>query len=208
MTSAWSDLLGAGIVPVVALNDAKAAVPLADALSAGGIHVIEVTLRTEAALDAISEIRQHRPDFVVGVGTITKPEHVEQARLRGAHFGVSPGLTTRLAQSAVMSGWPLLPGVASASELMSAMEWGFSTVKFFPAEAAGGVAMLKSLGGPFAEARFCPTGGIDRDSAPHYFRLPNVVAIGGSWMAPSKLINDAQWEEIAHRSAKAVDAVS
>lgn len=207
MTVAWSELLGVGIVPVVALEDANTALPLADALSTGGIKVIEVTLRTAAALDAVSEIRQHRPDFVVGVGTITTPEHLEQAQQRGAHFGVSPGLTPRLAQAAADSGWPLLPGVATASELMAAMEWGFSTVKFFPAEAAGGISMLKSLAGPFSDARFCPTGGIDRDSAPYYFQLPNVVAVGGSWMAPSKLINDAQWEEIAHRSQKAVEAI-
>lgn len=187
--------LGA-VIPVLVIDDTDKAVPLARALIAGGIKVLEITLRTPNALSVISEIARHVPDAVLAAGTVTTPEQWEASARAGARFAVSPGLTPRLLDAAAQAPIPLLPGVATASELMSAMDAGFECFKFFPAQQAGGVGMLKALGGPFAQALFCPTGGITPDTAPDYLALPNVACVGGSWLAPNAALAAGDWAAI------------
>ena len=184
------------VIPVMVIDDLDSAVDLAQALVAGGIRVLEITLRSPVALAAIRRIRDQVPAAVVGAGTLTRPEHVQAAKDAGAVFGVSPGLTPALAQAVQASGLPLLPGVATASELMAAQAAGFDTFKLFPAQAVGGVALLQALHGPFAEARFCPTGGINPDNAPAYLSLPNVLAVGGSWLTPKAVVAAHDWAQI------------
>ncbi len=184
------------VIPVMVIDDLDSAVDLAQALVAGGIRVLEITLRSPVALAAIRRIRDQVPAAVVGAGTLTRPEHVQAAKDAGAVFGVSPGLTPALAQAVQASGLPLLPGVATASELMAAQAAGFDTFKLFPAQAVGGVALLQALHGPFAEARFCPTGGINPDNAPAYLSLPNVLAVGGSWLTPKAAVAAHDWAQI------------
>ena len=184
------------VIPVMVIDDLDSAVDLAQALVAGGIRVLEITLRSPVALAAIRRIRDHVPAAVVGAGTLTRPEHVQAAKDAGAVFGVSPGLTPALAQAVQASGLPLLPGVATASELMAAQAAGFDTFKLFPAQAVGGVALLQALHGPFAEARFCPTGGINPDNARAYLNLPNVLAVGGSWLTPKAAVQAHDWDQI------------
>ena len=184
------------VIPVLVVDDTDHAVPLARALIAGGIQVLEITLRTPNALSVISAIARHVPEAVLAAGTVTTPEQWEAAARAGAHFVVSPGLTPRLLDAAAQAPIALLPGVATASELMTAMDAGFECFKFFPAQQAGGLAMLKALGGPFAHARFCPTGGITPDNAEAYLALPNVVCVGGSWLAPSAAIQTGDWSAI------------
>lgn len=187
--------LGA-VIPVLVIDDTDKAVPLARALIAGGIKVLEITLRTPNALSVISEIARHVPDAVLAAGTVTTPEQWEACARAGARFAVSPGLTPRLLDAAAQAPIPLLPGVATASELMTAMDAGFECFKFFPAQQAGGVGMLKALGGPFAQALFCPTGGITPETAPDYLALPNVACVGGSWLAPSAALAAGDWAAI------------
>lgn len=184
------------VIPVLVIDDTDKAVPLARALIAGGIKVLEITLRTPNALSVISEIARHVPDAVLAAGTVTTPEQWEASARAGARFAVSPGLTPRLLDAAAQAPIPLLPGVATASELMSAMDAGFECFKFFPAQQAGGVGMLKALGGPFAQALFCPTGGITPQTAPDYLALPNVACVGGSWLAPSAALASGDWAAI------------
>ena len=184
------------VIPVLVVDDTDHAVPLARALIAGGIQVLEITLRTPNALSVISAIARHVPEAVLAAGTVTTPEQWDAAARAGAHFVVSPGLTPRLLDAAAQAPIALLPGVATASELMTAMDAGFECFKFFPAQQAGGLAMLKALGGPFAQARFCPTGGITPDNAEAYLALPNVVCVGGSWLAPSAAIQTGDWSAI------------
>ncbi|HZZ90199.1 MAG TPA: bifunctional 4-hydroxy-2-oxoglutarate aldolase/2-dehydro-3-deoxy-phosphogluconate aldolase [Caulobacteraceae bacterium] len=183
------DILAAGpVMPVVVIDDAAHAVPLARALVAGGIRAIEITLRTGAALDAIQAISRDAPGAIPGVGTALTGADVLAALEAGARFIVSPGCTPALTAAAVGSGLPFLPGVATASELMAGMEAGLSAFKFFPAAQAGGVEGLKALAGPFPKARFCPTGGVGEVNAAEYLALPNVVCVGGSWIAPRAAI--------------------
>ena len=183
------DILQAGpVMPVVVIDDAANAVPLARALVAGGIRAIEITLRTGAALDAVRAIARDVPDAIPGVGTALTGADVLAALEAGAKFIVSPGATPTLLVAAIGSGLPFLPGVATASELMAGTAAGLSAFKFFPAAQAGGVEGLKALGGPFPHARFCPTGGVTAANAAAYLALSNVACVGGSWLAPRETI--------------------
>ena len=181
-----TDLLAVSpVVPVVVLDDEAAAVDVAKALLAGGIGIIEVTLRTPAALESIRRIAAEVPDIVTGAGTVTAPEHAKAAAEAGASFLVTPGTTDRVLDACAETGLPVLPGAATVSEAMRLAERGFTALKFFPAEAAGGVAYLKSIAGPLPGLRFCPTGGITPASAPEFLALKNVGCVGGSWLTPA-----------------------
>lgn len=184
------------VIPVVTIADATHAVPLARALLEGGIGVIEVTLRTPAAVEAIRRIRAEVPSMIVGAGTVLSPDQLEQVATLDVAFAVSPGATARLLDAARASPVPLLPGVATASEAMAVLERGFALAKFFPAEPAGGVALLRALAGPLPELRFCPTGGIDARNAAAYLALSNVLCVGGSWLAPPDAIAAGDWGRI------------
>ncbi|MEU1077331.1 MULTISPECIES: bifunctional 4-hydroxy-2-oxoglutarate aldolase/2-dehydro-3-deoxy-phosphogluconate aldolase [unclassified Streptomyces] len=186
----------APVVPVVVLDDAADAVPLARALVAGGLPAIEVTLRTPAALDAIRAIADGVPEAVVGAGTVVSAAGVGRAMAAGARFLVSPGWTAGLLDAMTASGLPFLPGVATASEVVALLERGIGEMKFFPAEAAGGTAYLRSLAGPLPAARFCPTGGISLASAPDYLALPNVGCVGGTWMLPPDAVAARDWARV------------
>ncbi|MEU4347443.1 bifunctional 4-hydroxy-2-oxoglutarate aldolase/2-dehydro-3-deoxy-phosphogluconate aldolase [Streptomyces sp. NPDC023838] len=186
----------APVVPVVVLDDAADAVPLARALVAGGLPAIEVTLRTPAALDAIRAVAAEVPGAVVGAGTVVTAAGVADAVSAGARFLVSPGWTGGLLDAMAASGVPYLPGVATASEVVALLERGIREMKFFPAEAAGGTAYLKSLAGPLPGARFCPTGGISPASAPDYLALPNVGCVGGTWMLPPDALAARDWGRV------------
>ncbi|MGV6813132.1 MAG: bifunctional 4-hydroxy-2-oxoglutarate aldolase/2-dehydro-3-deoxy-phosphogluconate aldolase [Brevirhabdus sp.] len=185
----------APIVPVLVVHDAALARPLAEALVAGGLPALEVTLRTDAALDAIREMAKV-PGGTVGAGTLLTPDDIAAAQDAGASFGVSPGATDRLLDAAEAAGLPMLPGAATATEAMRLLERGYRVQKFFPAEAAGGAAALKAIGAPIPQVRFCPTGGVNPDNAPAYLSLKNVICAGGSWVAPSHLVNAHDWEAI------------
>ncbi|XVQ08843.1 bifunctional 4-hydroxy-2-oxoglutarate aldolase/2-dehydro-3-deoxy-phosphogluconate aldolase [Spirillospora sp. CA-255316] len=193
----------APVVPVVVLDEPDAAVSLARALVAGGLPVIEVTLRTEGALAAIERIAAEVPDAVVGAGTIVRPEDAERSARAGARFLVSPGCTDRLREAMAATALPFLPGVSSASEAMALLEHGVTAMKFFPAEAAGGAAYLKALNGPLPQIRFCPTGGITQDNATRYLGLPNVGCVGGSWLTPADAVRDGDWARIEDLARKA-----
>ncbi|MET7651118.1 MULTISPECIES: bifunctional 4-hydroxy-2-oxoglutarate aldolase/2-dehydro-3-deoxy-phosphogluconate aldolase [unclassified Streptomyces] len=194
--SAASVLDLAPVMPVVVMENAADAVPLARALVAGGLPVIEVTLRTPAALDAIREISGSVPEAVVGAGTVITPEQVTACGEAGARFLVSPGWTDVLLTAMRASGLPFLPGVSTTSEVVALLERGVREMKFFPAQAAGGTAYLRSLAGPLPQARFCPTGGIGPDNAPDYLSLPNVGCVGGSWMIPADAVAARDWQRI------------
>ncbi|OXY94225.1 keto-deoxy-phosphogluconate aldolase [Streptomyces diastatochromogenes] len=207
MPSSVLDL--APVVPVVVIEDAGDAVPLARALVVGGLPAIEVTLRTPAALDAIRAIADEVPDAVVGAGTVIAPEQVGACVAAGARFLVSPGWTDALLTAMRASGVPFLPGVSTTSEVVALLERGVREMKFFPAQAAGGTAYLKSLAGPLPQARFCPTGGIGPANAPEYLSLPNVGCVGGSWMVPADAVAAGDWariEELARAAAGLRDA--
>ncbi|PRY95485.1 2-dehydro-3-deoxyphosphogluconate aldolase/(4S)-4-hydroxy-2-oxoglutarate aldolase [Hasllibacter halocynthiae] len=189
----------APIVPVLVIDDAAGAKPLAEALVKGGLPALEVTLRTPAAYEAIREMAQV-PGGRVGAGTLLTPEDVEAALDAGATFGVSPGATDRLLDAAEANGLPLLPGAATASEVMRLLERGYAVQKFFPAEASGGAPALKAIGAPIPQVAFCPTGGVTPGNAPGYLALPNVLCVGGSWVAP-KGASDAEVEALAREAA-------
>ncbi|GGY25155.1 bifunctional 4-hydroxy-2-oxoglutarate aldolase/2-dehydro-3-deoxy-phosphogluconate aldolase [Streptomyces xanthochromogenes] len=201
--SAVSVLALAPVVPVVVIDDAADAVPLARALVAGGLPAIEVTLRTPAALDAIRAIAAEVPDAVVGAGTVISRAGVAKAVGAGARFLVSPGWTPALLDAMQGSGVPFLPGVSTASEVVALLEQGVREMKFFPAEAAGGTAYLKSLAGPLPQARFCPTGGISLASAPSYLALPNVGCVGGTWMLPPDALAAGDWARVENLAREA-----
>lgn len=184
------------VIPVIEIDDPAHAVPLARALVAGGIRVLEVTLRTAHGLAAIRAISAQVPGAIVGVGTLTAPEQFIASREAGAVFGVTPGLTPALIAAARQSGLPLLPGVMTPSEVMRAREAGFHQLKLFPAVAAGGIAMLNGLGGPLADVMFCPTGGISQDNAAQFLALKNVACVGGSWLTPRHLVQAGDWSQI------------
>ncbi|MFJ6697513.1 bifunctional 4-hydroxy-2-oxoglutarate aldolase/2-dehydro-3-deoxy-phosphogluconate aldolase [Streptomyces sp. NPDC091272] len=186
----------APVVPVVVLDDAADAVPLARALVAGGLPAIEVTLRTPAAPAAIRAIADEVPDAVVGAGTVISPAGVAESVAAGAKFLVSPGWTDSLLDAMKASGLPFLPGVSTTSEVVALLERGVTEMKFFPAEAAGGTAYLKSLSAPLPQARFCPTGGVSLASAPSYLALPNVGCVGGTWMLPADALRDKDWGRV------------
>ncbi|MEU6032643.1 bifunctional 4-hydroxy-2-oxoglutarate aldolase/2-dehydro-3-deoxy-phosphogluconate aldolase [Streptomyces tauricus] len=186
----------APVVPVVVVEDVSDAVPLARALVAGGLPAIEVTLRTPVALDAIRAIADGVPGAVVGAGTVISPAQVTDSVAAGARFLVSPGWTDGLLDAMKASGVPFLPGVSTTSEVVALLERGVREMKFFPAQAAGGTAYLKSLAGPLPQARFCPTGGIGPAVAPEYLALPNVLCVGGSWMLPPDAITAGDWARV------------
>ena len=191
------------VMPVMVINQLDQAVPLAKALVDGGLKVLEITLRTPVALDAIRKIKAEVPGAIVGAGTIINTETLQQAIDAGAEFIVSPGVTDSLIDAAIASGVPILPGVITPSEVMKLLEKGITAMKFFPAEAAGGIPMLKSIGAPLPQVTFCPTGGVNPKNAPEYLALSNVACVGGSWMAPADLVDAGDWAEITRRAAEA-----
>lgn len=193
----------APVVPVLVIDDLEKAVPLAKALVAGGLRALEITLRTPVALDAIRMIADAVPDAVVGVGTLMSADDVTASVKAGARFGVSPGLSARILDAAEEAGMPMLPGVATPSEAMAAAERGLRILKFFPAEANGGAPVLKAWASPLADLRFCPTGGIVAATAPDYLALPNVICVGGSWVAPKQAVEQGDWSAITGLAAAA-----
>ena len=191
------------IIPVVVIEQIEDAVPLAKSLVAGGLSVIEVTLRTPAAIAGIEDIIKNVPGAVVGSGTVCSESQLQMSIELGCKFAVSPGATDSLLKKARDSGFNYLPGVSSASEVMRGLEYGFDTFKFFPAEAVGGTTLLKSLQGPFGDVKFCATGGIGLDNVMSYLSLANVLSVGGSWITPSKLIKEKRWSEIERLASQA-----
>jgi len=189
-------LCASPVMPVIALDRLEQALPLAGALLEGGLSTLEITLRTPVALEAIRLISRTFPGAYVGAGTVTTPEALRQVEDAGAAFAVSPGLSQSLIEAARDSAIPLLPGVMTPSEVMAAVDAGFSFLKLFPAEQAGGVAMLKALAGPFKQLRFCPTGGVTPESAPLYLSQPNVICVGGSWLTPKASLDAGDWKVI------------
>lgn len=191
------DVMQAGpVIPVIVINRLADAVPLARALVAGGVRVLELTLRTPQALNAIERVAAEVEGAIVGAGTITRPEDVQAVRRAGAVFGVSPGLTPELAAAARATGLPLLPGVMTPSDVIAARSAGYTELKLFPAQQAGGIGMLKALGGPFPDVRFCPTGGITAATAPDLLALANVLCVGGSWLTPADAVATGDWRRI------------
>ncbi|GAA7406529.1 bifunctional 4-hydroxy-2-oxoglutarate aldolase/2-dehydro-3-deoxy-phosphogluconate aldolase [Helicobacter pylori] len=192
------------IVPVVVVENIKDAVPLAQSLIEGGIPIIEVTLRSGCALEAIELIAKNVPKMRVGAGTILNPTQLEQAQNRGAEFLISPGLTIKLLEYAKKKDMPLIPGVSSSSEVMQALELGYSALKFFPAEYCGGVKLLNAFNGPFKGVKFCPTGGISADNMRSYLDLENVLCVGGSWLTPKNLVQNKEWDKITEICKRAL----
>jgi 2-dehydro-3-deoxyphosphogluconate aldolase/(4S)-4-hydroxy-2-oxoglutarate aldolase len=186
----------APVIPVIVLNDVAHAVPMALALVAGGIRILEVTLRTPQALACIESIAKAVPDAVLGAGTVRTPADAKAAANAGAKFAVSPGYTAAVGQACRDQGLSLLPGVATGSEIMMAQQDGFTELKFFPAMQAGGLAMLKAWGGPFFDVRFCPTGGVTSQNAIEFLSLPNVACVGGSWLVPADALAQGDWARI------------
>ena len=194
---------GAKVIPVVVIDDVEDAVPLARCLVDNGLPVVEVTLRTETALASIKAIAEEVKDCVIGVGSIRSAQQLIAAREAGGHFGVSPGTSPKLLRALEKSDWAFLPGTASLSEMMGLREAGFTELKLFPAEIVGGVSMLKSVSGPVADIRFCPTGGVKPSNAEEYLSLPNVFAVGGTWIAPLEDVKSKNWDAIAERAKAA-----
>jgi 2-dehydro-3-deoxyphosphogluconate aldolase/(4S)-4-hydroxy-2-oxoglutarate aldolase len=195
------------VVPVVVLHDVAHAVPVARALVEGGVPVIELTLRTPAALDCIEQIASHVPDILVGAGTIVAPGQAKDAVSAGAQFLVSPGTTDDLSAAMQDTGLPHLPGAATVSEVLRLLELGYEELKFFPAEASGGADFLKAVGAPVPQARFCPTGGITPASAPSYLSLANVGCVGGSWLTPPDALATGDWSRISRLAAESLTLV-
>lgn len=186
----------APVIPVIVLTDVSQAVPLARALVAGGIRMLEVTLRTPQALACIEAIARDVPEAVVGAGTVRSAADAQACAMAGARFAVSPGYTHAMGQACKDAGLPLLPGVATGSEIMMAQQDGLTELKFFPAMQAGGPAMLKAWNGPFGDVRFCPTGGVTVANAPEFLALPNVVCVGGSWLTPADTLARGNWSHV------------
>jgi len=184
------------VIPVIVIEELVHAVPLAKALVAGGVRVLEVTLRTRAGIAAVKAMASEVREAIIGVGTITRPEEFAQSLEAGARFAVTPGLTPALVEAARKVSLPLLPGVMTPSDVMAAKSAGFQELKLFPAQQAGGVGMLKALGGPFPDVTFCPTGGINAAMAPEFLALPNVACVGGSWLTPKDAIVNGDWAKI------------
>ena len=200
MTPIETLMRAAPVIPVLVIEDLAHAVPIARALVAGGLPVLEVTLRTPCAIDAIREMRQVE-GAIVGAGTVLNPADLDRALEAGSEFIVSPGLTPALGQAAVASGVPFLPGTANASDIMLGLDLGLTRFKFFPAEASGGIAALKAIAAPFGMARFCPTGGITLASAPNWLVLDAVLCVGGSWLVPKGTPDEAAIEAAARAAA-------
>ncbi|AJK45076.1 MULTISPECIES: bifunctional 4-hydroxy-2-oxoglutarate aldolase/2-dehydro-3-deoxy-phosphogluconate aldolase [Burkholderia] len=195
------------VIPVLAFETVEQGEHVSRALHAGGVKVLEITLRTEAGLKAIERASQLADDIVVGVGTITKPEHCALAKKAGAQFGVSPGLTKAMHQASLDAGLPLLPGVMTPTDIITALELGYEVVKFFPAQQAGGIPMLQAFHGPFPTLKFCPTGGISAQTAPDFLKQPNVVCVGGSWLTPKAALAAQDWAEVTRLAQAASQLV-
>ena len=198
------------VIPVIVIDRVADALPLAEALLAGGVRVLEVTLRTAAGLPAIEAIARQLPEAVVGVGTVLNADDARRASEAGARFAVSPGYSSEVGGACRALNLPLLPGVATSSEIMAALADGFSFLKLFPAEAVGGIPLLKAWASPFSQVSFCPTGGITNASAAHYLALPNVRCVGGSWLTPADAVRAGEWARITQlaREAQALRAAS
>lgn len=193
-------LSAASVIPVLEVVRLEDAAPLAAALAAGGLRVVELTMRTDCALDAVAVMKDAAPSLIVGMGTIRTESDVGASLDAGAAFLVSPGAGPDLLTAISNSGAPALPGIATASEAMTAHDAGFTALKFFPAEPAGGLSYLKSLSGPLPDIIFCPTGGISAERAPDYLSLPNVACVGGSWIATKQMITNGQWDEVENNA--------
>ena len=200
-------LAGHSVIPVITLDRVEDAVPLAQALVAGGLKILEVTLRTEAAVEGIREIVKHVPDAIVGTGTVCNEQQIKLSEDLGCQFMISPGATDKLLEAGAESSVPFLPGISTVSELMRGMEYGLENFKFFPAEAAGGAPVMKAMAGPFPNIKFCPTGGIGLGNALDYLTLPNVMCVGGSWIAKPKDIREKRWAEIEQLAREAAAIV-
>jgi len=192
------------IVPVLVIKDVKDALPIAEALLAADVKVLEVTLRTPAALEVIKVIAKELPEAVIGAGTVTNRELLQRSEDAGAKFAISPGLTEDLLQAGKEGDIALIPGISSISELMTAIDSGYDHLKFFPAEASGGVNAIKSIGGPFADIRFCPTGGINLNNINNYLALPNVACCGGSWLVSDEIVKTQNWSKITELALQAL----
>ncbi|MFC3609623.1 bifunctional 4-hydroxy-2-oxoglutarate aldolase/2-dehydro-3-deoxy-phosphogluconate aldolase [Stutzerimonas tarimensis] len=197
----------ARILPVITIGSEEQILPLADALATGGLNTLEITLRSAHGLNAIRLLRRERPELCVGAGTVLNPQMLDECVAAGAQFLVSPGVTPDLLKAGVSAPVPLLPGTASASDIMLGYALGYRRFKLFPAEIAGGVAAIKAYGGPFPGVRFCPTGGVSPDNASQYIRLPNVMCVGGTWMIDADALQRGDWAEIERASAKALAAL-
>ena len=197
-----------GVLPVITIDSVDHAVPAAEALYKGGIKAVEITLRTDCALDAIKIIKQQCPHLIVGAGTVVNERNVEQVVDAGVDFAVSPGLTVNLLKKAEELKLDLLPGTASPSEVLLGMEFGLSVFKLFPAVAVGGLPLLKSMGGPLPQVSFCPTGGLTVEDFDQYLALPNVVCVGGSWLLPKAAVQAGDWQQITDIAAKTMAKVS
>jgi 2-dehydro-3-deoxyphosphogluconate aldolase/(4S)-4-hydroxy-2-oxoglutarate aldolase len=191
------------VVPVIVLSDPVQAVPLAHALLEGGIDVMEITLRSGAGLAGIEAVARDVPQMHVGAGTVTRAHEMRQVREAGARFALSPGLTPELHEAAQAQAMPFMPGVMTPSELMRARDWGYGTVKLFPAAQAGGLNMIKALAGPLPETRLCPTGGVSPDNLAEFLRQPNVAMVGGSWLTPRSLLTARDWAGLTQLAAQA-----
>jgi len=196
------------VVPVLVIENVEDALPIAQALIDAGIKVLEVTLRTPAAIDVIRTIADNIPEAVVGAGTVTNRELLQQSADAGAKFAISPGLTKDLLQAGNEGDIALVPGISSISELMDGIDYGYDHFKFFPAEASGGVKAIKSIGGPFPDIRFCPTGGINLDNINNYLSLSSVVCCGGSWLVSDDIIKNKEWSKITELAKEALAAVN
>lgn len=201
-------LSSAPIIPVLVIEDAARAVELGRALVRGGLPVLEITLRTSAALEAVRRMAAEVEGAIVGVGTVIERSQLSASVGAGARFAVSPGLTQRLAEAAADAPIPLLPGTMTPSEMIRAREWGYRRLKLFPADVAGGVGMLKALASPLSDLRFCPTGGIKLANLGDYLRLPNVMCVGGSWLAPADAVAAGDWDRITRLASEAVAAAN
>ena len=200
--------MDARILPVITIGSEEQILPLADALAAGGLRTLEITLRSSHGLTAIRRLREERPDLCVGAGTVLDRRMMDEVEAAGAQFIVTPGSTREILEAGVSCPVPLLPGISSASDLMEGYALGYRRFKLFPAEVCGGVAALKALGGPFTDVRFCPTGGVTAANAASYLALPNVMCVGGTWMIDSKSLSDADWPSIQQRTADALAALA
>ncbi len=208
MMSAREVMMVSKIIPVISVKDADEMLRLAEALMKGGVNIFEITLRTPKALEAIEAVAKAFPDAITGAGTVINAETFKAVEDAGAKFAISPGLTRSLAASMKERNIPLLPGVATASEIMSGLEYGLDAFKLFPATIVGGVEALKAFGGPFKDALFCPTGGINASNAKSFLALPNVACVGGSWIVPANLIQEKRFDEITRLTKEAVELLN
>ncbi len=208
MLTAREVMLVSKIIPVISVKSANEMLHLAEALLRGGVNIFEITLRTPAAIEAIEAVAKEFPHALTGAGTVINIETFKAVENAGAKFAISPGLTKSLAEFSKNSFMPLLPGVATASEIMSGLEYGFDAFKLFPATVVGGVGALKAFGGPFKDVIFCPTGGINKENARSFLELPNVACIGGSWIVPQELIEAKKFDEITQLTREAVELLN